>query len=350
MYSNGNGFNINNNCFDIIRIVCTFTVFSGHFFTHFDIENTVLHEMAYFFRGVPVFFFLSGLFIARSLERYNLREFLQRRVARIFPELWGCVLFNLVLILLVVHAGGADVLIYIATQMTIFQFYTGDWLRGYGVGVPNGALWTITVDIQFYLVAIFLAKWLKKCELKNWVLLIIMAMGFDLWLEKISDSYPMLIYKLLYVNLFPFIWIFLIGMCIYYYREKIAPILIMKKYYLLILYLFWQYMMPGEIVSIFDGIRYNLVTTCIMILMLTGVGFSYNWRSKQDYSYSFYLYHMVVINFIINNIGKSFTNAEYMLVYMGSIAVIGIFAIFSHKYIAGSLTKKLEERILLQQR
>ena len=109
-------------------------------------------------------------------------------------------------------------------------------------------------------------------------------------------------------------------------------------------------MMPGDIVSIFDGIRYNLVTTCIMLLMFTGIGFSYNWRSKQDYSYSFYLYHMVVINFIINNIGKSFTNAEYMLVYMGSIAVIGIFAIFSRKYIAGSLTKKLEERILLQQR
>lgn len=106
MSSSNTAFNINNNCFDIIRIICTFTVFSGHFFTHFDIENTVLHGMAYFFRGVPVFFFLSGMFIARSLERYNLREFLQRRVARIFPELWCCVLFNLVLILLIVPGGG----------------------------------------------------------------------------------------------------------------------------------------------------------------------------------------------------------------------------------------------------
>lgn len=234
--------------------------------------------------------------------------------------------------------------------MTVFQFYTGDWLRTYGVGVPNGALWTITVDIQFYLLAILLAKWLKKCKLKNWVLLILVTMSFDLWMEKISSYYPVLIYKLLYVNLFPFIWIFLIGMCIYYYRGKLVPALVTKKYYLLILYFIWQYAVPGELISIFDGIRYNLVTTCIMLLMFTGIGFSYNWRSKQDYSYSFYLYHMVVINFIINNIGKSFTNVEYVLMYMSSIVVIGILAVISRRYIAGSLTKKFEERLSFQQR
>lgn len=343
-------FNINDNCFDIIRIICTFTVFSGHFITHFGIENNMLHGMAYFLRGVPVFFFLSGLFIARSLERYDLREFLQRRVARIFPELWVCVLFNLALILLVVHAGGADVLIYLATQMTIFQFFTGDWLRGYGVGVPNGALWTITVDIQFYLLAIILAKKLKSCKYKTWLLLIMTAMCMDLLLEKANMFYPVLVYKLLYVNLIPFIWIFLIGMCMYYYREKIAPVLIQKKYSMIILYFVWQYMVPVELNSIFSGIRYNLITTVIMLLMLAGIGFSWRWRSVQDYSYSFYLYHMVVINFVLNNFGKSFTSREYIVIYIGSIIAIGLLAIISRKYIAGILTRKFEEKILLLQR
>ena len=47
---------VNENCFDIIRLVCTFTVFFGHFLTHFNVDNAILHGIAYFVRGVPVFF------------------------------------------------------------------------------------------------------------------------------------------------------------------------------------------------------------------------------------------------------------------------------------------------------
>lgn len=103
--SNASKVNINENCFDVIRLICTFTVFFGHFLTHFSVENDVLHGIAYFVRGVPVFFFLSGLFIARSLERYKTAEFLKRRAIRIFPELWVCVIFNLVIILISLGGG-----------------------------------------------------------------------------------------------------------------------------------------------------------------------------------------------------------------------------------------------------
>lgn len=74
--------------------------------------------------------------------------------------------------------------------MTAFQFYTGGWLRGYGVGVPNGALWTITVDIQFYIVSIFLAKWLKGRRIKTWGVIIGLFMILDLTLEKAKGGYP----------------------------------------------------------------------------------------------------------------------------------------------------------------
>lgn len=58
---------VDDNCFDIIRAVCTFIIFLGHFLTHFHISNVALNEIAYFIRGVPVFFFMSGLFIFNSL-------------------------------------------------------------------------------------------------------------------------------------------------------------------------------------------------------------------------------------------------------------------------------------------
>lgn len=160
---------LNDNCFDIIRVVCTFIIFFGHFLTHFHIDNILLNGMAYFVRGVPIFFFMSGLFISNSLEKYTTKDYIKKRVLRIYPELWVCVLVNL--ILLVISLWGQfsfkDIFIYLATQLTLFQFYTGDWARNYGVGTPNGALWTITVDIQFYLIAILLRKILRREETRN---------------------------------------------------------------------------------------------------------------------------------------------------------------------------------------
>ena len=341
--------NINDNCFDVIRLICTFTVFFGHFLTHFGVENELLHNIAYFVRGVPVFFFLSGLFIARSLERYKTGEFLKRRAIRIFPELWVCVLFNLVIILISLRGGYnlKDILIYLGTQMTAFQFYTGGWLRGYGVGVPNGALWTITVDIQFYIVAIFLAKWLKNKRISTWSIVIAITMVFDLLLEKGKGLYPEIGYKLLQCNLIPFIWIFLIGMCVYYNRDIVIPAMIRIKWGLVAVYLIWQYVVPDSIVKIFGGIRYNVITTLILLLMITGIGFSFKKRLSQDYSYSFYLYHMVVINFIINNICKEFTSTgQFVVSLICSMLVIGILAVLSHRYVAGSLTKRIENRLL----
>jgi len=349
MNSKGAEININDNCFDIIRLICMFTVFFGHFLTHFNVENELLHGIAYFVRGVPVFFFLSGLFIARSLERYKMVEFLKRRAIRIFPELWVCVILNLVIIIFSLRGGYTpkDIIVYLETQMTVFQFYTGEWLRGYGVGVPNGALWTITVDIQFYVVAYFLAKWLKFKKIRTWGIIITMVMFLDLVLEKTKGSYPEIVYKLLQCNLIPFLWIFLFGMCFYYYRDKIITPIVKIKWAFVLMYLVWQYFVPSSIVLAFEGIRYNLVTTLLMLLMFAGIGFSFEKRLSQDYSYSFYLYHMVVINFMVNNICREFASAvQFSISLVASVIIIGILAILSHKYIAGSFTKIIEKKLL----
>ena len=240
-----------------------------------------------------------------------------------------------------------DILIYVGTQMTALQFYTGGWLKDYGVGVPNGALWTITVDIQFYLAATFLVKWLKGRRIKTWSTVIALGMIFDLVLEKEKGLYPEIGYKLLQCNLVPFLWIFLIGMCVYYNRNRIIPLIVKLKWVFMAVYLLWQYLVPNSIVKLFDGVRYNLITTLLMLLMLTGIGFSYKKRLKQDYSYSFYLYHMVVINFIINNVCGELTSVrQFVITFFASITGIGILAVLSHKYIAGSLTKKIKNKFL----
>ena len=168
---------IDENCFDWVRIVVALIVFLGHFLTHFEVPSSILFEIAYFVRGVPVFFCLSGFFVARSVERYRPKEFYVRRFVRIYPAMWLCIAVNTVIILITysVRPTLKELLIYLGTQLSVFQFYTGDWLRGYGVGVPNGALWTITVDIQFYLLAYLLLKWLSKKPLRYWICTIMLG-------------------------------------------------------------------------------------------------------------------------------------------------------------------------------
>ena len=343
--------NVNDNCFDVIRLICTFTVFFGHFITHFSINNSILIEIAYFIRGVPVFFFLSGFFIARSLEKYSTRDFLIRRMIRIFPELWVCVIINLVFILISMKGkyDSKDILVYLGTQLSIFQFYTGDWLRGYGVGTPNGALWTITVDIQFYIVAILLAKLLKKRKIQSWGIVILMMMVVNLALEKTKNYIPELVYKLLQCNLIPFIWIFLIGMCVYYNRDKLIGFFVKTKWIFILIYIIWQYVMPKEMIRLFEGIRYNLVTTLLMLGMIIGIGFSKSYRLKHDYSYSFYLYHMVTINLIIHHFCNKISDVgTFLLIFILSGGITALFAIISNRFIAGSLTNKIEEILVIK--
>ncbi|MGN8774095.1 acyltransferase family protein [Candidatus Weimeria sp. HCP3S3_B5] len=333
---------LNKNCFDIIRAICTFIIFFGHFLTHFHIDNILLNGMAYFVRGVPIFFFMSGLFISNSLEKYTTKEYIKKRVLRIYPELWVCVLINL--ILLVISLWGQfsikDIVIYLAMQLTFFQFYTGDWERSYGVGTPNGALWTITVDIQFYVLALILKHFFSNPEKRNRRIAITFMGGvlFDLIAEKFSKVYPDIFYKLLECNVFTFVWIFVLGIAFYYASPQVISFFVSWKWVFLAIYVAWQYFVPTTLVSLFDGIRYNVITTILLLFFVVGFGFSFKYRVKEDLSYSFYLYHMVVINAVIEFFGSEFSTMQDAFWFFIVFAIIGIFAYFSRKFVADKVS------------
>ena len=50
------------------------------------------------------------------------------------------------------HYSVKDIVVWTISQVTVFQFYTPSSIEIYGVGNPNGALWTISMELQVYVV------------------------------------------------------------------------------------------------------------------------------------------------------------------------------------------------------
>lgn len=119
-----------------------------------------IREILYYSLGVPTFFFISGFLIWISLmKQTTVRKYFYNRFLRIYPELWVGVSVEIITIIILYR--GIDwirLAMFAITQGTVLQFWTPEFLRGYGCGTPNGTLWTICITIQFYILVWFIKK------------------------------------------------------------------------------------------------------------------------------------------------------------------------------------------------
>jgi peptidoglycan/LPS O-acetylase OafA/YrhL len=144
------------NNFDLVRLLAATQVAMLHSMEHLEVPVGRYELLIAYVPGVPAFFFISGFLISASWERNpDIRTFFANRFLRIFPGLWAATL--LAAATLLVFGSGVDLRgnlptfgLWFFTQSTIFQAWTPDFLRGYGVGAVNGSLWTIAVELSFY--------------------------------------------------------------------------------------------------------------------------------------------------------------------------------------------------------
>lgn len=306
------------NNFDVIRLFAAFQVAFVHVFRIMEIETAwvgsfILH-MFYLFPGVPIFFFISGFLISRSYENNScLKEFFINRVLRLYPGLIACVAFSIVVVLASGYLQDKGVqwlelaLLFLA-KTTFFQFYNPEFMRGYGDGVLNGSLWTITVEIQFYLLIpvlfFILSRKPSQCS-TNCALIILTVLFFILnrFYAALPDMVDMsLITKLVGVSFFPWFYIFLLGVLAQknfeFFHEYLAG-----KFYLI----FPVYLVSAYILSDFGsafGNNSNPVVVVLLILTVFSFAYSMPALSKKmlrgnDMSYGLYIYHMPVVNLLL---------------------------------------------------
>ena len=287
------------NSLNTLRLVAALQVLYLHSLMHLGIADIpVAGAVLNFFRGVPIFFALSGFLIWQSIERsQNFAHYAKKRFLRLYPELWIAVAVELA-VMFILYRGPYNwpqVGLFAFTQATVFQFWTPDCLRGYGCGTPNGALWTICVLVQFYLAAWVLYKALHGKKIVIWAICTGASIALYLCTGVILRHLPVLAGKLYTQSLLPYLWIFLSAMLIAEKRETVLPLL--KKYFPLFLL--------GSVAFIFvkadarSG-HYPLMHTLLQIPGLIGAAYALpQLNIKKDISYGIYIYHMTAVNALI---------------------------------------------------
>ena len=333
------------NNFDLIRLFAAFQVALAHVLHVMEIETAwigslILH-MFYLFPGVPIFFFISGFLISRSYENNScLKEFFINRILRLYPGLIVCVAFSIVLVIASGYLQGKGVqwfelvLLFLA-KTTFLQFYNPEFMRAYGDGVLNGSLWTITVEIQFYLLIpiLFLiisrkpTKCTANCALVLLTILFFIVNRFYTVLPDMVDK--SLFIKLIKVSFFPWFYIFLLGVWAQRHFEFFHAYLAGKFYLIFPVYLFSAYML-SDIGSAF-GNNSNPIVVVLLLLTVFSLAYSMPALSKKvlrgnDMSYGIYIYHMPIVNVLLYN--GLYRKTEYAFVALIASIVLAAISWF----------------------
>ena len=329
--------NYNKNALDVFRLIATLQVFFGHLITQFHLDTAPVYNAVYFVRGVPILFVLCGFLAAMSLDKYPLKQWLVGRFVRIVPAFWVCIAVNTVIILLVyaVKPTFMELAVYGGTQFLGLNFYTGEWLKGYGAGAPNGVLWTIAAQLQFFILAPLFHKLFKKVSLKWGLGLIGGLTAFSIALYRIGGRFlPDILNKLVNVTVLPYLYFLVGGMLVWAYRDKIIPFLVKTKWGFAASYVLWKIAEIRGMVSLLDAEKYNTVTTLLLCCVVFGFAYSYSWRMPKDYTYGFYLYHMVFMNLCLEVVTTSLTPVWLGILIVLAMMVLTVLAsVLSQRFV-----------------
>lgn len=218
-----------------------------------------------------------------------------------------------------------DIIFWIIGQISIFQYYTPDILRDFGVGTPNGSLWTIPVEIEFYIVLPFIFLIKRKCSLNmKLIVLFLLSLLFNIvWTAYGTDS---IVNKLIGVSVVPYLYSFLLGSLIYLNWNRIKSLFENRFGVWLLMYIVYCTsfnVFPSY--QLFGGL--NIISNLLLGGVTISAAFSYkklgNLLQGNDISYGIYIYHMLVINIFVElELTENFWDLIWVLIITIIISII----------------------------
>lgn len=296
-------FNFKENCFDVLRIIAITIVMLSHSFRWFGIEKP---SWLIFFTdgsiGVSMFFAMSGFLIMGAYNRaiqngssYIL--FIWNRILRLYPSIISSAVF-------------VSVYLLVYKNMNIFSFTYVKFIIGYLFLGRWGALWAIPVTILFYLISPLVYYTFKNVKPLSGMLIILFFWQFNLWDKQLINYLQHIPFIGKYIDItffLCFLYEFFIG-CFLFFNYKVIQIVKERKIWIFIwiLFLLWYVVYSyTDLIAPF-GEMHNAINGFIVSLTTIFTGFLFIKRLKLDISYGLFIYHMVVINYLLANGVKGF--------------------------------------------
>lgn len=295
------------NNFDLLRLLAAIQVVIIHGSEHLQVPlpPTLLMVLGWF-PGVTIFFVISGYLITGSLIKNNdIYSYIRNRTLRIWPALWFSTGVSVVVLHFLgkLNAAWYSVAFWAISSAT-FAPFTPSFLKSWGTGSVNGSLWTIPLEIQFYIALPFLLTYLLKSRSRQvFIFLLTVLSGcFYLWLRSTQPGLATT--KIAMYALPSWLYLFVTGVLLRLNWPFVSQYLEGRALHWLIGYLtavFLAHFM-GFTVS---GNAASPLTTIPLAFLVIAAATSYkgcaSWLLRDnDVSYGIYIYHMIIINIFVN--------------------------------------------------
>lgn len=283
------------NNFDLIRLVIALQVVLLHSMAYAGVSDAPIYKII---RAVPplaVFFFISGYLLSDSLDRDpSLLAYARRRILRVYPIIWAIFALTLVVIgvqgFITPEFRAADFWPWVVAQLTVGQFYNPEALRDYGVGVANGQLWTVPVEVGFYiLLPLLLVVWRRAGSLA-----LVLIACLSLWVGQWSGSRETVVQKLVHVSVVPHLWQFLLGVLAHRHRDRVITLVRGR-------FAIW-FAVFAVVASLAPPWSAPVVVALALLIpaaAFTAEGLASRLLNGNDISFGLYGFHMLVLNVLL---------------------------------------------------
>jgi peptidoglycan/LPS O-acetylase OafA/YrhL len=315
------------NNFNLLRVVAAIQVLLFHSCARLHVSVPSWLEPLHMLPGVPIFFVISGFLVSASLERNrdNLRVYFRNRAVRIYPGLWCCIVLTVAAFLVFgFHPGIGQFVTWFGLQLAGL-IYTPHFLSTFGSGTYNGSLWTIPVELQFYIVLPIL-YWLgskagsrRGFTLFAFAAFTVLAVLLVHWIPSTLDPGPNEGHweKLLRYSFIPRFYLFVFGIVIQQFALQKHRFVAGKGLLWLILYLLSAMVFRSRVSEVVNLVLLGLAAISCAYTMPR---LSERTIGGLDLSYGVYIYHGLIINLLVQ-LGIGGHGRDVVIVLVTSLLV-----------------------------
>lgn len=295
------------NNLDFIRLFLAIIVFFAHV-NRLTGSDTIAAYTKWFSLGdlaVQCFFVISGFLIFMSFETTNgIKSYFQKRFRRIYPAYFTVIVFSFMIGIfftdLIFTQYGVESVKYLAANLIFMNFLQPELPQVFSSNLHpevNGSLWTIKIEVMFYISVPILAIIFRKLQKFRLHLIIgfyILSYIYLIATTEIANNRHGF-WEQLPQQLPGQLTYFLGGALLYYYFD-----LFKKRSHLLFVISAFVFV----VCSIFNSEILNILLPISLAVIVIYAAFAFPVFKKfgkyGDYSYGVYIFHYPILQFLIS--------------------------------------------------